>query len=158
MLFSTLPLSGLCMTCLVFRFFGRNVAKRTQYIRQMKIVFLLLLPRNPCRLRLWNMNKSACPKLLNTKSEALQCPECACVCVCVFFPFILDIKFVGPTSRGHTGGRSHRISTFFLRCVCVGVCVFSSHSFWTSMGVPAGVTQEEGNTGFSIHLLSAVLA
>ena len=40
-------------------------------------------------------------------------------------------------------------------CVC---CVFSSHSFWTSMDVPAGVTQEEGNTGFSIHLLSAVLA
>ena len=32
-----------------------------------------------------------------------------CVC-CVFFPFILDIKFVGRTSRGHTGGRSHRIS------------------------------------------------
>ena len=26
------------------------------------------------------------------------------------------------------------------------------------MGVPAGVTQEEGNTGFSIRLLSAVLA
>ena len=32
------------------------------------------------------------------------------VCVCVFFLFILDIKFVGHTSRGHTGGRSHRIS------------------------------------------------
>ena len=27
---------------------------------------------------------------------------------CVFFPFILDIN--GRTSRGHTGGRSHRIS------------------------------------------------
>ena len=26
------------------------------------------------------------------------------------------------------------------------------------MDIPAGVTQEEGNTGFSIHLLSAVLA
>ena len=26
------------------------------------------------------------------------------------------------------------------------------------MDVSAGVTQEEGNTGFSIHLLSAVLA
>ena len=26
------------------------------------------------------------------------------------------------------------------------------------MDVPAGVTQEEGNTGFSVHLLSAVLA
>ena len=26
-----------------------------------------------------------------------------CVCVCVFFPFILDIKFVGRTSRGEEG-------------------------------------------------------
>ena len=32
-----------------------------------------------------------------------------CMCFRVFFPFILDIKFVGRTSRGHTGGRSHRI-------------------------------------------------
>ena len=33
------------------------------------------------------------------------------LCVfCIFFAFILDIKFVGRTSRGHTGGRSHRIS------------------------------------------------
>ena len=28
-------------------------------------------------------------------------------CVCVFFPFILDIKFVGRTSRGHTGFLIH---------------------------------------------------
>ena len=42
--------------------------------------------------------------------------------------------------------------------MCVCVCVFSSHSFWTSMDVPAGVTQEEGNAGCFIHLLSAVLA
>ena len=40
------------------------------------------------------------------------------------------------------------------------VCVFPSHSFWTSssLDVPAGVTQEEGHTGFIIHLLSAVRA
>ena len=40
------------------------------------------------------------------------------------------------------------------------VCVFSSHSFWTSssLDVPAGVTQEKGHTGFLIHLLSAVRA
>ena len=40
------------------------------------------------------------------------------------------------------------------------VSVFSSHSFWTSssLGIPAGVTQEEGHTGFFIHLLSAVCA
>ena len=44
--------------------------------------------------------------------------------------------------------------------MCVCVCVFSSHSFWTSnsLDVPAGVTQEEGYTGFLIHLPSAVLA
>ena len=41
--------------------------------------------------------------------------------------------------------------------VCV---VFSSHSFWTSssLDVPAGVTQEEGHTGFLIHLRFAVRA
>ena len=40
------------------------------------------------------------------------------------------------------------------------VCVLSSHSFWTSssLDVPAGVTQEEGHTGFLIHFLSAVRA
>ena len=38
------------------------------------------------------------------------------------------------------------------------LCVFSSHSFWTSssLDVPAGFTQEEGHTGFLIHLFSAV--
>ena len=44
--------------------------------------------------------------------------EYVCVCVCVLFLFILDIKFVGRTSRGHTGGRSQDFSsTLFLRCV-----------------------------------------
>ena len=40
---------------------------------------------------------------------------------------------------------------------CVFV-VFSSHLFWTSssLDVPAGVTLEEGHTGFLIHLPSAV--
>ena len=40
------------------------------------------------------------------------------------------------------------------------MCVFSSHSFWTSSSsdVPAGVTQEEGHTRFLIHLLSTVRA
>ena len=42
----------------------------------------------------------------------------------------------------------------------VCVCVFSSHPFWTSssLDVPAGVTQEEGHTGFLIYLPSAVRA
>ena len=47
------------------------------------------------------------------------------------------------------------------QCVCVCVCVFSSHYlFWTSssLDVPAGVTQEEGHTGFLIHLPSTVRA
>ena len=40
---------------------------------------------------------------------------------------------------------------------CVCVCF---HLFWTSssLDVPAGVTQEEGHTGFLIHLPSAVHA
>ena len=57
---------------------------------------------------------------------------------------------------------SHRVNIIIsgrsppLHCVCV----FSSHSFWTSssLEVPAGVIQEEGHTGFLIHLLSAVRA
>ena len=51
----------------------------------------------------------------------------------------------------------HIVKKFHSFVLCV-FFVFSSHSFWTSIDVPAGVTQEEGNTGFSIHLLSAVLA
>ena len=40
------------------------------------------------------------------------------------------------------------------------VCVFPSHSFWTSssLDVPAGVTQDEGHKEFFIHLPSAVRA
>ena len=56
----------------------------------------------------------------------------------VFFPFILDIKFVGRTSRGHTGGRSQRIFHPLSLCDCCR-CVpqlFSregfSHSFPSS--------------------------
>ena len=58
------------------------------------------------------------------------------------------------------------ILTTMCVCVCVFiklhvcVCVFSFHLFWTSssLDVPAGVTQEEGHTGFLIHLPSAVHA
>ena len=51
----------------------------------------------------------------------------------------------------HVGAHQPRIHV----CVCV-----SSHPFWTSssLNVPAGVTQEEGHTGFLIHLPSAVRA
>ena len=53
---------------------------------------------------------------------------------------------------------SHRPIKRQSRLWCVSV--FSSLSFWTSssLDVPAGVTQEEGDTGFLIHLLSAVRA
>ena len=41
----------------------------------------------------------------------------------------------------------------------VCVCFLPIHSeFSSSLDVPAGVTQEEGHTGFFIHLLSAVRA
>ena len=35
---------------------------------------------------------------------------CICIYICIFFPFILDIKFVGRTSRGHTGFLIHLLS------------------------------------------------
>ena len=53
------------------------------------------------------------------------------------------------------------ITKYYLHHKKIHCCVvFSSHSFWTSspLDVPAGVTQEEGHTGFLIHLLSAVRA
>ena len=53
----------------------------------------------------------------SVKSQSRECaktpilPVLSYMCfLCDFFPFILDIKFVGRTSRGHTGGRPHRIS------------------------------------------------
>ena len=57
------------------------------------------------------------------------------VCVCVFFPFILDIKFVGRTSRGHRGGRSHGIShppSFCGACLNFSYEKDSAHSFPSS--------------------------
>ena len=49
--------------------------------------------------------------------------QCSTMCVCVFFPSILDVKFVGRTSRGHTGGRSHRIFHPPSFCgACLGFC------------------------------------
>ena len=59
-----------------------------------------------------------------------------------------------------TTGRMLLCSSLFPHPLLVCVCVFSSHPFWTSssLDVPAGVTQEEGHTGFLIHLPSAVRA
>ena len=59
-------------------------------------------------------------------------------------------------------GRSlaSKLSGFPHRYLVCFTSVFSSHLFWTSssLDVPAGVTQEEGHTGFFIHLPSAVHA
>ena len=52
-------------------------------------------------------------------------------------------------------------STWMVPLIPVSVvCVFSSHLFWTSssLDMPAGVTQEEGHTGFLIRPPSAVRA
>ena len=44
-----------------------------------------------------------------------------CVCVCVVIPFILNVRLTcGRTSRGHTGGRPHRISHLPFFC---GACL-----------------------------------
>ena len=69
----------------------------------------------------------------------------------------------GPTPAGKTLPHSFPETSRFRRERARDysvLCVFSSHSFWTSslLDVPAGVTQEEGHTGFLIHLLSAVHA
>ena len=55
--------------------------------------------------------------------------------------------------------RDHDDYINMVTCMCV-VCVFFFPFIWTSssLDVPAGVTQEEGHTGFFIHLPSAVRA
>ena len=50
-----------------------------------------------------------------------------------FFPFILDIKFVGRTSRGHTGGRSHMISHPPSFC---GACLNFSREKYSAIPFP----------------------
>ena len=55
----------------------------------------------------------------------------------------------------------YTVSFYTIYCILyILYYVLSSYSFWTSswLDVPARVTQEEGRTGFFIHLPSAVLA
>ena len=76
-------------------------------------------------------------------------------CSCKYVPMSFTAK--SPPARGLKVVRVMGADfSGFTMCVCV----FSSNSFWTSssLDVPAGVTQEEGHTGFLIHLLSAVRA
>ena len=92
---------------------------------------------------------------------------CVCVCVCVFIKLHITTQS-GPVVfiKLHITAQSGPVIQSFYASridppsVCVCVCFFSSHSFWTSISldVPAGVAQEEGQTGFFIHLLSAARA
>ena len=51
-----------------------------------------------------------------------QCPEVYIrsqqLCLCVFFSFILDVKFVGSTSRGHTGFLTHLFPSAVVAVSC----------------------------------------
>ena len=58
--------------------------------------------------------------------------------MCVFFPFILDMKFVGRTSRGF-----FRVGNQYAEC---------------EKQQQQQTTQEEGHTGFLIYLPSVVRA
>ena len=71
-----------------------------------------------------------------------------------------DVRPTDPLSAGVESPSQTLASGVVFCTATVRVCVFSSHSFWSSssLDVPAGVTQEEGHTGFLIHLLSAVRA
>ena len=72
------------------------------------------------------------------------------------FPVQLTTRRIGNLARLILCDHTY---IYIFICVCV-LCVFSSHPFWTSrsLDVPAGVTQEEGHTGFLFHLPSAVRA
>ena len=71
------------------------------------------------------------------------------------------LSLVVHTSMNFVGVRLRIKGRILFHWVMVCVCVvFSSHSFWTSssLDVPTGVIQEEGHTGFFIHLPNAVRA
>ena len=77
------------------------------------------------------------------------------------FPFYVNFTvvlsfFLFPSVQQTTSGIGHRV------CVCLFVCVFYPSIILDVrlVDVPAGVTQqqEEGHTGFLIHLPSALLA
>ena len=48
-----------------------------------------------------------CREVLLRATEVPAAELGVCVCVCVFFPFNLDINFVGRTSRAHAGFFTH---------------------------------------------------
>ena len=88
------------------------------------------------------------------RGTCLNAMKWFCICSLLIPPKRFDI--FSPITGGCSEGLGVCVCVYLLMCVCV----FSSHSFWTSssLDIPAGVTQEEGHTGFFIHLLSAVRA
>ena len=75
---------------------------------------------------------------------------------CVFFPFIMDVKFVGCTSRGHTGGRPHGIShppyfcgISYLTFVTAGVRDGPASGCGIYMGFKGLRIRKKGKKGFS---------
>ena len=72
------------------------------------------------KLTITGTAKSLCEAARRAQSKTWGCVR---VCACVVFPFILDMKFVGCTSRVHTGGRSHR--TFYPPSFCDACLNFS---------------------------------
>ena len=83
-------------------------------------------------------------------------PNCRAEYITSFFLSVVPRIFLQNVHQLHFINRFSNLLAERLLCVCV----FSSHPFWTSssLDVPAGVTQEEGHTGFLIHLPSAVRA
>ena len=113
-------------------------------------------------------------KKTSRRTQAVDVSEgifCAARCCVIFYLQSMKVYLHSPTGMvSRTFYVQHSVTKNILYssiiemqimqssyCVCV---VFSSHSFWTSssLDVPAGVTQEEGHTGFLTHLLSAVRA
>ena len=80
-----------------------------------RLIYITYFKRRPWMYKAMYVRSSVIAEYGSTGKGCQSCSWSAepgklmCVVVCVFFPSILDIKFVGRTSRGHTGGRSHRI-------------------------------------------------
>ena len=73
---------------------------------------------------------------------------CLCLYVCVFIKLYITVQ----------SGPATLVFSMPLALILPRGDVFSSHLFGTSssLNIPAGVTQEEGHTGFLIHLPSEV--
>ena len=98
---------------LLQNFLGAELNKIALFRRRRKLICCLMALLVAEKWRLWSVRPSrnaAQAHILYEIFNTVLMDRDEQACVCVFFPFILDIKFVGRTSRGHTGGRSHRIS------------------------------------------------